>query len=145
MSEEDYPYKARDMQCNFDKTKVVANIDDFVKVTDTKMIGRPGDEKKIKEYMFKAPVKLSLEANILKQYKNGIVTSGCTARLNHAVMGVGYGTEDGVEFWKVKNSWGTNFGEEGYFRIQRNTDTCGISRSAQQVIVPKNQNKALAE
>jgi len=44
----------------------------------------------------------------------------------HAVEFVGYGTENGVAFWKVKNSWGAAWGEKGYFRIIKGTDDCGI-------------------
>ena len=47
---------------------------------------------------------------------------------NHAVVVVGYGTdaETGEDYWTVKNSWGTTWGEQGYFRIRRGTDECGI-------------------
>jgi cathepsin B len=47
----------------------------------------------------------------------------------HAVEIVGYGTENGVNFWKVKNSWGASWGEAGYFRIVKGTDECGIEDS----------------
>lgn len=44
----------------------------------------------------------------------------------HAVRIVGWGTEDGVDYWKVANSWNPYWGEEGYFRIVKGTDECGI-------------------
>merc|ERR1712046_398787 len=44
----------------------------------------------------------------------------------HAIRIVGWGTEDGVDYWKVANSWNPYWGEAGYFRIVRGSDECGI-------------------
>lgn len=52
---------------------------------------------------------------------------------NHVVLVVGYGKSNGVDYWKVKNSWGTEWGEEGYFRIRRGTDECSIESIAVEV------------
>jgi len=78
------------------------------------------------------PVSIVIEAS-LQFYKSGVMTSQCGTSYNHAVLLVGYGTDSkGGDYWKVKNSWGANWGEEGYFRLCRNCNRnnglgqCGI-------------------
>ena len=67
------------------------------------------------------------------QYKSGVLdTSSCGTNLNHALLLVGYGTDSasGKDYWLVKNTWGTNWGEKGYIKIKRDDQNgpgmCGI-------------------
>eukprot|EP00747_Dinoflagellata_sp_TGD_P182741 gnl/TRDRNA2_/TRDRNA2_37105_c0_seq1.p1 gnl/TRDRNA2_/TRDRNA2_37105_c0~~gnl/TRDRNA2_/TRDRNA2_37105_c0_seq1.p1 ORF type:complete len:348 (-),score=70.99 gnl/TRDRNA2_/TRDRNA2_37105_c0_seq1:232-1275(-) len=81
------------------------------------------------EAVAQQPISISIEADqdVFHLYKNGIVKGpGCGDQLDHAVLLVGYGEDNGVKYWKVKNSWGTGWGEDGYVRIIRGVDECGI-------------------
>ncbi|CAF1454797.1 unnamed protein product [Rotaria sp. Silwood1] len=66
-------------------------------------------------------------------YASGIFdVPGCPANrnLNHNPVVVGYGTENGVDYWKIKNSWGADWGEDGYIKVKRNDNMCGIATSS---------------
>jgi len=72
-------------------------------------------------------VSVAIEADkaVFQSYKGGIITStACGTTLDHGVLVVGYGTESGTDYWTLKNSWGTTWGEKGYFRILR-SDAAG--------------------
>ena len=60
--------------------------------------------------------------------------SSCGTRLDHGVAAVGYGTEDGKDYWLVRNSWGTGWGEEGYIKLAMHVSEaagqCGILSAA---------------
>ena len=64
-------------------------------------------------------------------YKGGVYsTKDCNQTsqdVNHAVLGVGYGVANGTDYWLVKNSWGTVWGLDGYFMIERGVNMCGLS------------------
>jgi len=63
----------------------------------------------------------------LEDYTGGIYcdTTG-DMQVVHAVSIVGYGVEDGQKYWTVRNSWGTHWGEQGFFRVCRGTNNIAI-------------------
>jgi cathepsin L len=79
------------------------------------------------------PVSIAIQANqaAFQSYKSGVLTGKCGNRLDHGVIVVGYGTDNGVDYWKVRNSWGPNWGEGGYIRIEKSSaDLCGVLDAA---------------
>jgi len=80
----------------------------------------------------KMPVAVAIEADqaSFQLYKSGVLTAACGTNLDHGVLAVGYGTDNGQDFYKVKNSWGASWGEAGYIRLARGVSQkqgqCGI-------------------
>jgi C1A family cysteine protease len=78
------------------------------------------------------PVSVAIEADqsSFQLYKSGVFTGTCGTNLDHGVLAVGYGTDGAYDYYKVKNSWGTSWGEKGYIRIQKGKaqtgGQCGI-------------------
>jgi len=128
-SEADYPYVSgtgRVPSCSVDTKKFVANITTWAQVSSS-----ASGESGILSYVTNnGPVTIGINANPMQSYTGGIDDpSNCSPfNLNHAVLIVGYGTDNGVDYWLIKNSWGTSWGEQGYYRIVRGKDACGLAR-----------------
>ncbi|XP_064418531.1 cathepsin K-like [Latimeria chalumnae] len=54
----------------------------------------------------------------------------CEGKGRHAIIIVGFGTENGVDYWIIKNSWGQRWGDKGYARIKRNANVCQITQDS---------------
>jgi C1A family cysteine protease len=97
----------------------------------------PNDELLLKFAVAQQPVAVAIEADTryFQFYSGGILDSvECGTKLDHGVLIVGYGEEDGKKYWLVKNSWSSSWGEDGYVKIARsdsrnNDGICGIAMS----------------
>jgi len=81
----------------------------------------------------KGPVSVAIEADksAFQLYKGGVLdNAACGKKLDHGVLAMGYGTDSGKDYYKVKNSWGASWGESGYIRMVQGKDQCGIGDSA---------------
>jgi len=126
-SEEEYPYKGKnDILCKASacKTKYDA-ISGYKDVTADNMAD-------LASAVAEGPVSIAVDAEgtTWQLYKRGVVKSRCGTKLDHGVLAVGFGKEGDEEFWKVKNSWGASWGEEGYIRLCKDCGErkgeCGI-------------------
>jgi len=126
-TEKNYPYAGIDQQCQYAKKKGVVETTGF---TDVKK----GCEKSLTAAIAKGVVSVAVDADAFMYYDSGIITSDCGTDLDHGVTAVGYGTESGTDYYIVKNSWNSDWGEQGYVRIQRNSGQdggmCGIALAA---------------
>lgn len=131
-TEETYPYKARAGVCNTTACTVAIPKGGVTGYYDVPA----DDEKALMEAVAQQPVSVAIEADEMafQMYSSGVLTKKCGAKLDHGVLAVGYGTtEDGIDYWKVKNSWGPAWGEQGFIRLERGMakeGECGINAMA---------------
>jgi len=121
-----YPYKAKNQQCSFNKASVYTTISGYKYVTRNK------DESQMKTAVATvAPISICVDAQPWQSYSKGILTARqCGTSLDHCVQITGYDTTSSTPFWTVRNSWGTNWGESGYIRLEYGKNTCGLSQEA---------------
>jgi C1A family cysteine protease len=116
-SEDEYPYISGNGQttacqksCSIvPKSKIASFVD--VDKTDQALM----------QALSQQPVSIAIEADQrdFQLYNSGVFTGTCGTNLDHGVLVVGYGSEDGSDYYLVKNSWGTSWGESGYIKLGR--------------------------
>ena len=124
-----YPYVASDQECIKDQCSSVVNISNYGNL-------KPNDEINLRKGVAQQPVSVAIQANkrSFQLYQSGIYNDyDCGTELDHGVLVVGYGYdfEFDMKYWIIKNSWGANWGENGYIRIVRDIDDqrglCGVA------------------
>jgi len=131
-----YPYKAASdtegASCKYSADSVAATISNMGVVTS---------ESHLKRVVANQPVSVAIDASLpsFQLYESGVYSDVLCSRtdLNHAVLVTGYGTSSsGWHYWLIKNSWSTQWGEQGYFRLARNAgNKCGVATSATYPII----------
>lgn len=126
-TDKDYPYKGVDGRCDqIRKNAKVVTVDSYEDVP-------VNSEESLKKAVSNQPVSVAIEAGgrAFQLYVSGIFDGTCGTQLDHGVVAVGYGSENGKDYWIVRNSWGKSWGESGYLRMARNiaapTGKCGIA------------------
>ncbi|XP_064578541.1 pro-cathepsin H [Zonotrichia leucophrys gambelii] len=129
MGEDSYPYRAKNGTCKFQPEKAIAFVKDVINITQY-------DEDGMVEAVGKHnPVSFAFEVTSdFMHYRKGVYSNPrcehTPDKVNHAVLAVGYGEEDGTPYWIVKNSWGRLWGMQGYFLIERGKNMCGLAACA---------------
>uniref|UniRef100_A0A672FV65 Cathepsin F n=1 Tax=Salarias fasciatus TaxID=181472 RepID=A0A672FV65_SALFA len=131
-TETDYSYTGHKQKCDFTSRKVVAYINSSVEL--------PPDEREIAAWLAEnGPVSVALNAFAMQFYRKGVshpLKIFCNPwMIDHAVLMVGYGQRKGIPFWAIKNSWGEDYGEQGYYYLYRGSNACGISKMCSSAVI----------
>jgi len=126
-TEASYPYHAVDSNCKFNAANIGATISGFTDVGQS--------ESSLLTASNKQPISVAIDAShsSFQLYKTGVYNEpACSpTSLDHGVLVVGYGSENNQDYWLVKNSWGSGWGQQGYIFMSRNKNNqCGIATAA---------------
>lgn len=126
-TEVNYSYAGQEGNCNASRRTAGLPIGRLSGYRDVKH----QDERALMQAVSKQPVSAAVEADstTFQLYKSGVIGGNCGIRLDHAILIVGYGTQDGTPYWLIKNSWGETWGEKGFGKILRGVPgvgECGI-------------------
>jgi len=127
-TESTYPYTAEDGSCHYAKANNGATLKSYTNV-------QSGSESDLATQGMKGPVSVAIDAShsSFQFYSSGVYyESQCSSdSLDHGVLMVGWGADGGSLYWIVKNSWGTDWGQDGYIWMSRNRkNNCGIATMA---------------
>jgi len=118
--ESDYPYTSYQGvtgSCHTDASKEVIGVKDYTTIK--------GESSMASYVESTGPLSVCVDASTWSSYHSGIMTN-CGTSVNHCVQAVGvYATSSG--YWKLRNSWGTSWGESGYIRVAYGKNTCAVT------------------
>jgi hypothetical protein len=125
-SEQSYPYTAADGTCQSSTCKSLATISNYNDV-------QPMNETQLLFASLGGTVSIAIEADSqdFQFYSGGVFNSpNCGTNLDHgvAIVGFGHDSQSGLDYWIVRNSWGPSWGEQGYIRIVRGQNMCGLAQ-----------------
>lgn len=126
-TEADYGYTGKDGTCKYDAAKVKASITGYTDIVTNEVALKTASGQRV--------VSVGVDAQWWQFYFGGIYNGWCSTNLDHGVTLVGYGVDGSKMFWKIKNSWGSSWGESGYIRLHRTEDSssegkCGVALAA---------------
>ena len=136
MLESAYPYTSGggddSTDCLYEASQATnVTVSSYVDVT-------PSNPSQMMAALNTQPLAVAIEADkmVFQTYHSGVLTSSkCGTNLDHAVLAVGYGTEDGQDYWLLKNSWNTTWGDQGYIKlaIVDGNGICGVQMEPETV------------
>ena len=124
-TEINYPYVQRTQNCNYNPQTAAERVRHWYGI-------RPYSGNQLESAVNHSVVSVKVNARYLQDYKGGIYTGSCSPLINNSCSIVGYGSQDGVDYWIVRMSYGTGYGINGYLKIQKilgalNSGKCGIN------------------
>ena len=136
-TEADYPYSNESYKYNITPACTANTSLGVVKTVagnDYVVVGHTNSD--MMSAIDRQPVSVAVDAsrNVFMYYTTGVITSDCGVRIDHAVVAVGYGTENGQDYFLVRNSWGSSWGDQGYIKIGMSSTNsapgyCGINKA----------------
>lgn len=122
-----YPYTEKKQECKYNPKHSAATVRGRMRIAC-------GNETALTHALATVgPVTVAINARLIHHYKSGVFSDpDCTQNMNHEVLAVGYGSnDDDGDYYIIKNSWGTSWGEDGYLKLARNKgNLCGVANDA---------------